>query len=83
MPGLLRAQQIARAADFQIPHGNFKAGTKFRKIPYGAEALFRDFRQSLVWLIGKVGIGMAVGTTDPPAKLVQLRQPQPVGVFNN
>ncbi|MPM49264.1 hypothetical protein SDC9_95992 [bioreactor metagenome] len=41
VPGLLRPQQVARAPDFQIPHGDFKPGAELHVFPDGAKALFR------------------------------------------
>ena len=37
---LLGAQQVARAADFQIAHGDLEAGAELGKVPDGGQALF-------------------------------------------
>ena len=57
MPVLLTAEEIARAANFQIAHGNLKAGTQLRKIANRLQALFCDFAQRLIWLVHKVSVG--------------------------
>ena len=40
---LLRTQDITRAADLQIAHGNLDAGAQFRKLPDSLQALLRFF----------------------------------------
>ena len=83
MAGLFRAQQIARAPDLQVPHGDFEAGAKFREIPHGGQPLFGDFRQILVRTVGKVGVSVAGGPAHPAPELVKLAQTEPVRVFDN
>ena len=41
--GLLGTQQVACTANFQIPHGDFKAGAKFRKVPDGSQTFLSHF----------------------------------------
>ena len=81
MARLLGAQQVACASNFQVPHGDFEAGAKFGKVPDCGEALLRNFRQTLVRLVGKVGVGVAGGASNPAPELMELAQAQTVGVF--
>ncbi len=83
MAGLLRAQQVARAPDFQVPHGNLEAGAELGKVPDGGQPLFGDFRQVFIRLVGKVGVGVAGGAAHPAPKLVELAQAKAVGVFDD
>ena len=83
MARLLRAQQIARAPNLQVPHGNLKAGAELREIPDGAQPLFRHLRQGFIRPVGEVGEGMAAGAAHSAPELVKLAQTQPVGVFDN
>ena len=69
---LLRSQQIAGAADFQVAHGNFEARAQFRKVADGLESFGRHFAQDLILFVDKVGIGQARRPTDPSPHLIQL-----------
>ena len=62
MAVLFCPQHIARAPDFQVPHGNLDAGSQFRKFPDGLEALLSLLPQKLIPLIHEKGIGGPVGT---------------------
>ena len=72
MTGLLCPQQIACTANFQIPHGDFKAGAEFCKLPNCTQTLFRYFREHLALSEGKVSIGMAIAAPNAPSKLMKL-----------
>ena len=75
MTGLRRAEQIARTANFQIPHGNLEARAEFRVVPNRVQTLFRDLRQHLAAAEGQVGKGVAAASADASANLMELRQP--------
>ena len=79
---LLLAQKIARATNRQVAHGNLKAAAKFSKVTNGRQPLFTKFRQHLVWLIHKIGIGNAIAAANPSPNLVELRQSHSIGIFN-
>ena len=83
MAVLFCPQHIARAPDFQVPHGNLDAGSQFRKFPDGLEALLSLFPQKLIPLIHEKGIGGPVGTSYPASQLIQLGQPHAVRVVDN
>ena len=48
MAVLALPQQVARAADLQIPHGDAEAGTEGRELPDSGEPLLGDVGQGLV-----------------------------------
>ena len=83
MPMLLRSQDIARSADFQISHGNAEPGTEGGKLPDGGKALGSNVGHLLVGLEGQIGKGTAVGTPHPAPQLVQLGKAHPVGVLDD
>ena len=70
MPALFRAQHVARAADFQIAHGDSVARAKLRKLPDGGKALIRRFRKLAVSAHGKVCVGLPIASAHAPANLV-------------
>ena len=59
VPRLLRAQQIARAANFEVAHRNFESRAKLRVLTDGFESLFCDFGQNLSTPEGQIRVGMA------------------------
>lgn len=59
MPVLLGAQQIARAADLHIPHGDFKSCAEFREFPDGLQPLGGNVGEYLAPHKGEVGEGAA------------------------
>ncbi len=83
MPGLLRAEKIARTAYFKVAHGDLVARAELRKIAYGVQALFRVLIEHLVAPEREVSRCAAGRAADAPAYLVQLRQPQPVRVLDD
>ena len=79
---MLLTQKIARAANRQVTHGNLKAAAQFSKVANGRQPLFTKFRQHLVWLIHKIGIGNAIAAANPSPNLIELRQAHSIGIFN-
>ena len=77
------AQHIARAPDLEITYRNLETGAKLGEFPNGLQPFFRHFRQRLTAPEGKISIGPTGRTSYPPSQLVQLRQTEPVGVFND
>ena len=80
---MLRPEQISRAADRQIAHRDFEAGTELGEFLDRLQTFLRHFVQHFVPLIGKVGVSDPVGTADPAAQLVQLGQPHLVGIMHD
>ncbi len=83
MPVLLCAEQVARAADFQIPHGDFKPAAKLRIFPDCRQALFRYLFEHLIAPVQKERICRPAGPADPAAQLVQLGKPHIVRILDN
>ena len=71
---LLRAQQIARAANLQVLHRDAEARAQFGRLEDGAQPFLGDWRQLLVLVIEKVGVrlllcrGRRVHATDRAAR---------------
>ena len=57
---LLCSQQIARAADFQIPHRNTQSGSQLRKFPDRFQTLLGIFLQNFVVLVQNKRIGSSI-----------------------
>ena len=72
MTMLLCAKQITGAADFQVTHSNTEASTQFREIFNGLQSFFRNFTQSLIPFIDKIGIGKTGRTANPAPHLIEL-----------
>ena len=83
MAGLLCPQQIARAADFKVAHGNLEAGAELRVFADGVEPLFRDLGQDFSLAEREVRIRMTARAAHAAPDLVQLRKTQPVGILDD
>lgn len=77
-PSTLPAPRISRVA-----HGDFEARAERRVLAYRGHALLRDFAQRLAPAVAQISIGVARGTADTAADLVQLRQTHVVRVFDD
>ena len=80
MSMLFRTQNIACAANLQIPHGNPEAGAKFRKFSDGLQPFLRDFFQDFIFRVHKIRICQPVRTADTSPQLIQLRESHRIGV---
>ena len=83
MSALLRAEQVARAAQLQIAHGNAEAGAELRELADGVQTLLRRFGKHLAWAHREIRIRQTVGTSDTSAHLIQLSQTEVIRVVNN
>ena len=81
--GLLGAEQVARAADLEIAHGDLEARAELRKVADRVEALLGDLGQHLVAPEGQIGRGPARRAADAAADLVELRKAHLVGVLDD
>ena len=72
--GLLRAEQVARAANLQVLHGDAEARAQLGRLEDGAQPLLGDRRQLEVLVVEEVGVGLLRPASDAPAQLVELRQ---------
>ena len=66
------AQHFARAAYFQIVHGQVKAAAQLLHLLDGFEPLLGLFGQALHFGHEQVGVGLVVAAAYAPAQLVQL-----------
>ena len=80
MPVLLRPEDVAGAADLQVPQGNAEARAELGEFPDGAEPLLGGLGENLVLPDGEVGVGLLGGTADPAPQLVELAQAEAVRV---
>ena len=83
MAGLLRAEQLARAADLEVAHRDREAGAELGVVGEG-----RETRAGLGGELGRgrieeVGVGGHIRAADPPADLVQLGEPEHVGALDD
>ena len=82
MTVLFRAQKISGAAQLQIAHRNLDTASQLRKFTDRLQTFFRLLKQ-LVAPVHEKRIRSPPGTSDATADLVELRQPQPVGVVDD
>ena len=83
LAALLLAQQFARAANFQIVIGQHETRAQILQRFDGLDPLDRVRRHRLARRHDQIGVGAVVRAPDPPAQLVQLRQPQLVGAIDD
>ena len=83
MAVLLGAQQVARAPDLHIPHGDFEAGAEFGEFPDSLQPLGGHVGEHLSPHEGEVGEGAAGGAAHPAPELMELGQAVAVGVFDD
>ena len=69
---LLRPQQVARAPDLQVPHGDAETRAKLGKLPYGHQPLFRHLGKGLIPLEKQVCIPQPHAAAHPAPELVEL-----------
>src|SRR5262245_27737354 len=81
--GLLRAEQVAGAADLQVAHRDREARAELGVVCERREPRSR-FRSELARLgIEQVGVRRHVATADAPADLVELGEPELVGALDD
>src|SRR5574341_1879621 len=80
---LTRAQDITRAANFKVSHGNIDARAKLCLLGDCLKAGAGLFGESLERRMEEVRIRPIGAPTDPASKLVQLRQAKMIGAIHN
>ena len=80
---LLGTEQITGAADLQVAHGNLETCAQFGEFHDRPQTFFGNFTDHFLRPVGKIGMGKPVGATDASPHLIQLRQPEMVGVIND
>jgi len=83
MAGLLRAEEIAGAADFEIAHGDGVAGAESGVFEDGFEAVACGAVKDKIRGNDQIGVGLAGGTADAAAELVEIGETKSVRVVNN
>ncbi len=80
---LLRPQEVAGAADLQVAQGDLEAGPQLGGLEDGLEALLGGLRQAGLAVVDQVGVGQVCPSAHATAKLVDLGQPQLVGLVDD
>ena len=80
---LFAAQDIARAAQFEIQRGDFESGAQVAKFLERGQAFARDFAELRVGRDQQIRVRPAIGPSHAPAQLIQLRQAVALGVLDN
>ena len=83
MARLLRAEEVARAANFQVTHGDLEPGVELGKLADGGQALFGDLRERLVRAVEQIRARAPRAASDAPAQLVELGKAELVGVLHD
>jgi len=83
MAALFRAEQVARAADFEVAHGDFEAAAERGVLPDGADPLAHIGQQAGVARQQQVSVSLVLVTPHPPAQLVQIAQAKAVRAVND
>ena len=81
MPGLPGAEDVTRAAYFQVAHRNLETRAQVGVLRQGFQPCPRFFGLS-AW-VEEVGIGLLGTPPDAPAQLVQLRHAEPIRPIND
>src|SRR4030088_302781 len=83
MPGLLGAQNVARASDFQVLHGNCHPGAEFGVLRDGRQPVMRGLGQRCLWRVKEVRVPALTAAPDPATKLVELPQAEQVTALDD
>ena len=79
---LLRAQDVAGPADFQVAHGNLEAGPQLGEFLNRLEAARGLRRDRPVAVEQHVGVSPMLESSDAAAQLMQIRKPVVVGLID-
>ena len=80
---LVLAEQVARAPDLQVAHGDLEPAAQLRRLADGAQALVGLLGQDAVGGVEQVGVGPLAAPADPAPQLVELAQPEQVGPLDD
>ena len=83
MARLLLSEQIAGAADLEVPHCDLESGTEFRKFANSCQTFFRNFFQLLVPAVHQESVSCSVGAADSAPELIQLGEAHAVGIVDD
>ena len=83
MTGLLAAEQVTRAANLQVLHGQLQARAELVVGRHGLQTLVGNLAEGLVHRVQEVRVGALASTTHASAQLVQLAQAVVLGVVHD
>ncbi len=82
-PDCAASEQIAGAANLEIAHRDLQARAEMRELADRFEARFGLFGERFVRLIEQVAVGLMIRAADAAAQLIELREPELVGVVHD
>ena len=77
------AENVARAANLQIAHGDVKAGAERAVLLDRVDPFARRADRHHLARQQEIGIGLVLGAADAAAQLVEIGQPEPVGAVDD
>ena len=80
---LALAEEVARAADLEVAHGDPEARPELGGLTDGPQALVGLLGQHPVRRVEEVGVGPHPGATDAPTQLVELPEAEAVGTVDH
>ena len=80
---LFGAQEVARATNLEVAHGDFEAAAEGGVLPDGGEPFADVGEEPAVAGQEQVGVGLVLVAAHPPAQLVEIAQAEPVGSVND
>lgn len=83
MAALLGAEEVARAAEFEVAHGDAEARAELVVLFKGVEAFVGLVDEGGVAVKEEVGVGLAFEASDASADLVELGEAEAVGAFDD
>ncbi len=83
MPGLLVAEQVAGAADLEVAHRDLEARAELGVVRQRRQPLRGLDRQRRRRVIQQVGVGALAAASHASADLVELGEPERVGVLDD
>src|SRR5690606_12933463 len=70
-------------AEFEVAHGDAKAGAELVVLAHRGESLAGDFKQARVAVEEEIRVGLMLEPADASAELVKLRKTEAVGTFDD
>ena len=83
MAALFRAEQVARAANFQVAHGDFEAAAERGVLLHGADAFAHVGQQPRVARQQQIRVGLVLVAAHAPAQLIKIAQAEPVRAIDD
>ena len=80
---LLAAEEVAGAANLEVERRDAEPAAEIAELADGREPLLRDRRQRVFRRHQQVRVRAAIGASDAPAQLIELRQPVAIGAIDD